>query len=132
MRLTTVLALLLLLTGLAGAQGHVDPATHALRVFDIPVGADAGLTLHTDTMHVTTAEQGWALTANTVKVVIVNPNGNYLLWRLDTEASPLQMYIGDYGSDVIESPGMIAAGMDSLFIDGEAACTIYVRWWSFD
>jgi len=126
-----LIATILLIAGLAGAQAYIDPSTHAMRVYDIPLGADVGLTLHTDSMHVTDTEQGWALNANTVKVVIVNPNANWLLWRFSD--SDVQMLVNDNGDDTIVAPGMIASSpMDSIYFDGEAAITVYVRWWSFD
>ena len=121
----------LLITGLAGAQAHVDPSTHAMRTYDIPLGADFGLTLHTDSMHVTDTEAGWVLNPNTVKVVIVNPNANWVLWRFSD--SDVQMLINDNGDDTIVAPGMLSTSpMDSIYFDGEAAITVYVRWWSLD
>ena len=133
MKLSKVILAALLITGIAGAQAHVDPSTHAMRTYDIPIGADYGLTLHTDTLHATTDEKGWPLNANTVKVVIVNPNDAFMLWRFDTDASPLAFYLGNYGTDTIVAPGMVATSpMDSIFVDAEVAGTLYIRWWSFD
>lgn len=122
-----IIAVLMLLTGIAGAQAYIDPACHAMRVFDVPIGAEYGLVMVTDTLHVTTDEKKWPLTGGAVAFTIVNPLNAFLLWRCDV--ADLQQYIGAYGSDTIEAPGMLATAFDSICIDGSAAGTVYIRWW---
>ena len=112
---------MLMLAGLAGAIQQVYPWA-------------PDLTWHSDTLHVTTSEKGWALgsTSGAYFVRIVNPNDNYLLFRFDTDATPLQSYIGNYGTGPLQSDAILAVPHDSLFIDGEAACTVYIEWYSVD
>lgn len=130
-----LIAAVLLITGLAGAQAYIDPDTGAMRVYDVPVGAEAGLTWVTDTLHVTTAEKGWLLSATAdgaIDVVVINPDEYYLLVRFDTSGSPLQTYIGASGSREFLCPGMQETVFDSIFIDGEGACTVYIDYWHFE
>lgn len=128
------LILLMVIAGLVLGGGYIDPRTGAGRVFDIPIGAKTGLTPHTDTLHVTTSEQGWALADECVAFMLINPNNYYMLWRLSNVAGTVQCYLGDYGTLEISAPGMIktGCGLDSLFIDGEGACTLYLFYWSLD
>ena len=131
----TILALLILTSLGLGQAPFVDPYTSAERVFDIPIGAKYGLAFHTDTMHVTTSEQGWLLADECVAFTVINPNANYVLWRMYNAAgADVQAYLGDYGTLEVVAPGMIKSGygLDSLFMDGESACTVYVYWWSLD
>ncbi|MCK5018780.1 MAG: hypothetical protein KAS32_17085 [Candidatus Peribacteraceae bacterium] len=129
-----LLATVLLLTCLGLSDPFVDPYTSAERVFDIPIGAKYGLTPHTDTMHVTTSEQGWALATECVGFTLINPNANFILWRLSNEAGTIQAYLGNYGTLELYPPGMIksGSGIDSLFMDGEANLTAYIVYWSLD
>ena len=122
-----IIAVLVLLAGAVSAGPFVDPATGAMRIFDVPVGADYGLVMVTDTLHVTTDEKKWVLTGGAVSFPIVNPTANTLLWRINV--TDIQQYLGAYGSDTIEAPGMVSTAFDSLCVDGSAACTIYLRWW---
>ena len=89
---------------------------------------------HSDTLHVTTTEKGWPLgtTSGAYELLVINPNANYLLIRFDTDASPLQTYLGDYGTGEYSAPFVLGAALDSIFIDGEAAGTVYLEWYSVD
>lgn len=113
------LILLLILAGMASAIQQVYPWA-------------PDITFHSDTLHVTTDEKAWPLgtTTGAYKLEVINPNANYLLVRFDTDASPLQTYIGNWSTGVYEPPFVLGNALDSIFIDGEEACTVYIEWWS--
>ena len=134
-RLIAMVLLLSTIVGLGMAdEGFIDPNTGAQRVFDIPIGAKYGLTMHTDTLHVTTDEKGWALATNCVGFTLINPNDYFMLWRLSNVSGIIQCYLGNYGTLELYPPGMIKSGdgIDSLFVDGESAVTLYLYYWSMD
>lgn len=115
---------------IAGTQ-FIDPNTSAGRVFDVPLGTKYGVVMNTDTLHVTTTEKGWSL-GDCVGFTLINPNGNFLLWRLSNAAgADYFAYLGDYGAIDVYPPGSLKKdnALDSLFIDGEAACTVYLVYW---
>ena len=129
-----LLLVLMLIVGVILAGPYVDPRTGAGRIFNIPIGAKTGLTPHTDTLHVTTFEKGWALATECVGFTLINPNNYFVLWRLSNVAGIIQCYLGNYGTLELYPPGMIKTGdgLDSLFVDGEGACTLYLFYWSLD
>ena len=129
-----LMILVLVVAGLGWSDAYVDPKINAQRVYDIPIGALAGLTMHTDTLHVTTAEQGWALATECVGFTLINPNDYFMLWRLSNIAGIVQCYLGNYGTLELYPLGMIKTGdgLDSLFVDGEGAATLYLFYWSLD
>jgi len=130
MKLLITVLLTLIVLGIAQTP-FIDPNTGAERIFNVPIGTKYGVVAYTDTLHVTTAEQGWALDADCVGFTLINPNDYFMLWRLSNVAGILQCYLGNYGTLELYSPGSIkkSNGIDSLFIDGEGACTLYIVYW---
>ena len=125
-----LLTLMLVVAVYAGTM-FIDPNTSAGRVFNVPLGTKYGLVLTTDTLHVTTSEKGWSL-GDCVGFTLINPNANYLLWRIsNASGADVACYLGDYGAVDMYPPGSLKGGnaIDSLFIDGEAACTVYIYYW---
>jgi hypothetical protein len=126
------LIMLALAAAVLGGTMFIDPNTSAGRIFNVPLGTKYGLVLHTDSLHVTTDEKGWAL-GDCVGFTLINPNANYLLWRTSNAlgADTLQCYVGDYGALDMYPPGSLKSGyaVDSLFIDGESACTVWIYYW---
>lgn len=82
-----------------------------------------------DTLHVTTTEKGWALDPTAYKLMIINPNNYFLLVRFSNATGVLQTYIGPYGTATYEAPSVWGTAIDSVFVDGEGACTVYIEWW---
>ena len=117
MRLILIALAVLMAVALAGNRG------------DLPFAKD--LYLVTDTMHVTTAEQGWLLGSNSgaYKLTIVNPNNTTLLFRFSNGAGVIQDFAGAYSTTIIEFPAAFPVPLDSIFIDGSANCTVYLHWW---
>lgn len=89
---------------------------------------------HSDTLHVTTSEKGWAIgtTTGAYWLTVINPNANFLLIRFSNVAGILQTYLGDWGEGNYHQPYSIGSAIDSIFVDGEANCTVYLEWWSVD
>ena len=122
MKRLLILVILLLVAPVLALSQHVLPWAN-------------DLTWHSDTLHVTTTEKGWPLgsTSGAYYVIIINPNSNYLLFRFDTDvAATLHSYIGNYGTGPLQQPYVLAVPHDSVFIDGEANCTVYLEWYSVD
>jgi len=113
-----------------------------LLILTLPLMAASDLVLpwatdmvwHSDTLHVTTAEQGWAIgtTTGAYWLTVINPNANYLLIRFSNVAGILQTYLGNYGTGEYHQPYSVGSAIDSVFIDGSVACTVYIEWWSVD
>ena len=110
---------MLILAGVAGAIQQVYP------------WAD-DFVFHSDTLHVTTAEKGWAVSTTAYWLTVINPNASYLLIRFSNVAGILQTYLGDYGVGEYHQPYTIGSAIDSIFVDGEAACTVYIEWWDLN
>jgi len=131
MKLLITAAILLILTSLGVTQVFVDPNTGAERTFTVPLGTKYGLVPYTDTLHVTTAEKGWELGEGCVGFTLINPNDYFMLWRLSNVAGIIQSYLGNYGTLDLYPPGSLKKdnSIDSLFVDGEGACTLYLIYW---
>ena len=130
-RLISALFALAIMATVAAAQTpYIDPNTGAMRIYNVPYGTRFGLEWKTDTLHVTTDEKGWIVGSGAVMLTIINPNNTYLLYRL-SNAAGLPSYLGAYGTREIYAPGSMEDGflLDSLFIDGSGACTVYIDWW---
>jgi hypothetical protein len=98
--------------------------------FVLPFAPDC--VFDSDTFHVTTSEKGWALDPTAYKLTIINPNNYFLLVRFSNVAGVLQTFIGPYGTAVYEAPSVWGTAIDSVFIDGEGACTVYAEWWGVE
>ena len=83
-----------------------------------------------DTLHVTTSEQGWALSARSYQPLIINDTGGWLHFRFDTEGGSIYSLIGISGSGPTPPPFVLVAPVDSVFIDAEIAGTVYVEWYA--
>ena len=119
MRTLIILALIASAALAAPKQAHV-----------LPIATDC--VFDSDTLHVTTSEKGWALDPTAYKLTIINPNNYYLLVRFSNVAGILQTYIGPYGTAVYEAPSVWGTAIDSVFVDGEGACTVYAEWWGVE
>lgn len=130
MKLLLVTTILIIL-GAGLSEPYVDPNTGAERVYTVPLGTDYGVVCYTDTLHVTTAEQGWAINSECVGFTLINPNNYFMLWRLSNVSGVIQSYLGNYGTLELYPPGSIKKdnGLDSIFVDAESACTLYLFYW---
>lgn len=92
------------------------------------------LVFHSDTLHVTTTEKGWAIgtTTGAYWLRVINPNDYFMLIRFSNVAGVLQTYLGNFGSVVYTPPMTIGSAIDSIFVDGESAVTLYIEWYSVD
>ena len=127
-----VTALLLALTIAAISQTpYIDPNTGAERIYDVPIGTRYGLVAYTDTMHVTTTEQGWALDAACVGFMLINRNDATYTLRFSNVAGTVFVTIGSYSTLELFPPGAIKTGngIDSLFLDGSASITLDIIYW---
>ena len=112
------LMLLLILVGFATAK----PSSAVLPWFP-------ELTMHTDSLHMTTAEKKWDI-GNSYIVKIVNPTSSTILLRFDTEAGEYPTYIGAGTDGFFYVPSAFCAPWDSVCVKGSGAGTIYIEYWS--
>lgn len=111
-----------------------------LLLLAVPVVANPLLTVpwaddlvwNSDTLHVTTTEKCWAISTTAYWLTVINPNANFLLIRFSNVAGILQTYLGDYGVGVYHQPYTLGSAIDSIFVDGEAACTVYIEYWDVE
>lgn len=112
------LAILLLIAGMAGAQGF--PAF----LDDLYPAAD--------TLHVTTTEKGWALGAysGAYQITFINPTAETFTFRFSTDGADTTFQYGGANSSFVKPEGIPAfwVAKDSVFIDGSGSFTLYIDW----
>jgi len=94
----------------------------------LPIYPD--LAWQNDTLHVTTSEKGWALSAKSYQPLIINDTGGWLHFRFDTDAGPMYSLIEANGTGPLPFWGIMTAAVDSVFIDAEIAGVVYIEWYA--
>ena len=110
---------------------YIDPSTGAQRIYDVPFGTRYGITLNTDTLHVTTSEKGWSLGSGCIGFMLINRNDATYTLRFSNVSGIVPITIGTYSTLSVYPPGAIKDdnGIDSLFIDGSSAVTLDLIYW---
>lgn len=86
-----------------------------------------------DTLHVTTTDTKFAITANAVyELTVINDSAEDLVsirLQQGTNVSTIGTICNAYGSHTFTSPVMLGVPIDSIWIDCSGSATIYIEGW---